>query len=237
MLLGCHVAANGELLLPLSGDGDDAGAERDQQPLLKIIHGNVLGGEQGYTVDITRHNPYHQVLLLCCCTTCCGQVLSWVTCNVHHSAGLCVVCVMCCVGSPVGTPIGSTTHQCSALLCCASQLSVCHPQQQLNRFLNISSHSVNIFPNLFDHAVCPAVLCNDLSPIAQRCLLTRHLSMPSMLALLPTSCTSCCWTSWHLAAAWSYQSGLAMPTRYGDVATVHPFRRTCHLCHFEALAT
>lgn len=40
-------AANGELLLPQSGDGDDAGAERDQHPLLKIIHGNVLGGEEG----------------------------------------------------------------------------------------------------------------------------------------------------------------------------------------------
>lgn len=39
---------NGELLSPQGGGGDDVGAQRDQQPLLKVVHGNVLGGEHTF---------------------------------------------------------------------------------------------------------------------------------------------------------------------------------------------
>jgi protein-L-isoaspartate(D-aspartate) O-methyltransferase len=39
----CIARYNGELLSPQARGGDDAGAERDQLPLLKVVHGNVLG--------------------------------------------------------------------------------------------------------------------------------------------------------------------------------------------------
>lgn len=39
-------AANGELLLGQSSDGGDGSSDGDQQPLLRVMHGNVLGGEQ-----------------------------------------------------------------------------------------------------------------------------------------------------------------------------------------------
>jgi protein-L-isoaspartate(D-aspartate) O-methyltransferase len=39
----CIARYNSELLSPQAGGGDDAGPQRDQQPLLKVVHGNVLG--------------------------------------------------------------------------------------------------------------------------------------------------------------------------------------------------
>jgi hypothetical protein len=48
----------------------------------------------------------------------------------------------------------------------------------------------------------------------QTCLRVRLPSTPSMLALLLTSCTRCCWTSWPLGDAWSSQWGHTTHTRW-----------------------
>jgi hypothetical protein len=52
-----------------------------------------------------------------------------------------------------------------------------------------------------------------LAACLQICWLVRLPSMPSMLALLLTSCTRCCWISWPLVGAWSSLWGLTTRTR------------------------
>lgn len=91
--------ANGELLSGQSGGDGDAAQQRDQQPLLKVVHGNVLGGEALMQED---HVWALELQSACCCGYPCLVLCHWSSfCACHATKKPFVFVVHSCCTCPV----------------------------------------------------------------------------------------------------------------------------------------